>query len=98
MKDKKIVTKTSRELADTLGLHPSVALEWEVRSQISKRIIESFNKGDLNVTEVAKLAGTSRARVTKILKAHSIGISLDVLFRVLGAVGDEVKLTFKKAA
>jgi predicted XRE-type DNA-binding protein len=98
MKKKYLVTRTARELADLLGLHPSVAIEWEIRSQVSKRIIESFEKGDLNVTEVAKLAGTSRARVTKILKAHSIGISLDVLFRVLGALGDEVKLTFKKAA
>ena len=41
MKEKYLVTRTARELADALGLHPSVALEWEVRTQITKRINDS---------------------------------------------------------
>lgn len=98
MKKKHLVTRTSLELAELLGLTPADALEWEFRYSISKRIIESFKKGGFTVTEIAENAGTSRARVTNILKHNSSGISLDVLIRVLGAVGDKVKLTFKKAA
>lgn len=98
MKEKYLITKNARELAEALGLTAADALEWEFRYNITKRIIESFKKGDFTVTEVALGARTSRARVTKILKHNSSGISLDVLIRVLGAVGDKVKLTFQKAA
>lgn len=98
MKEKFVVTRTARELAEAIGLTAADALEWEFRYSVSKRIIESFKKGGFTVTEVAQNAGTSRARVTRILKHNSSGISLDVLIRVLGAVGDKVKITFQKAA
>lgn len=98
MKNKVFVAKNAKELAELLDLTPADALEWEFRHTVTMRIIESFSKRGYTVTEVAASAQTSRARVTKILKHHSVGISLDVLIRVLAAVGDEVKLTFKKAA
>lgn len=98
MKKKVYVTRNARELAELLDLTSGDALDWEIRISITQRIIESFSKRGYTVTEVAASAQTSRARVTKILKHHSVGISLDVLIRVLAAVGDEVKLTFKKAA
>jgi predicted XRE-type DNA-binding protein len=95
---KKVINKTSADLAESLGLNSSVAVEWEVRSSVTKKIIESATKSEITVTDLAKLASTSRSRVTKILKDDTYGISLDVLFRVLGAVGQNVKLSFKKAS
>lgn len=95
---KKVINKTSADLAESLGLNSSVAVEWEVRSSVTKKIIESANKKDMTVTDLAKLANTSRARVTKILKDDTYGISLDVLFRVLGATGQNVKLSYNKAS
>ena len=97
-KSKTVINKNATELAKTLGLTPSDALEWEVRHSITKKIIDTAKKQELSVTEIAKLAGTSRARVTKILKDDTSGISLDVLFRVLGATGQKVKLSYLKVA
>lgn len=97
-KSKKVTNKNSKELADSLGFSASDSVEWEIRHSVSKKIIEAVNKNALTVTQLAKDAGTSRARITKILKEDSIGISLDVLFRVLGATGYKVKISYSKAA
>lgn len=74
------------------------AIEWKVRNLITKRIIESATEKKLSATFIAKEAGTSRASVTKILKDDSFGTSIDVLIRILCAVGEEMKISFKKAA
>lgn len=97
-KNKVVVTKNSKELAAALGLSPLDAIEWEVRLMITNKIVSSAEQSDLTVTDIAKIAGTSRARITKILKNDTHGISLDVLVRVLGALGEEMKISFKKAA
>jgi transcriptional regulator with XRE-family HTH domain len=97
-KNKVVVTKNSKELAAALGLSPLDAIEWEVRLMITNKIISSSESSDLTVTDIAKIAGTSRSRITKILKNDTHGISLDVLVRVLGALGEEMKISFKKAA
>jgi predicted XRE-type DNA-binding protein len=97
-KTKTIINKTASDLADSLGLSSSDALEWEVRHSITEKIIDTAKKKELSVTQLAKDAGTSRGRVTKILKDDTFGISLDVLFRVLGATGQKVKLSYRKAA
>lgn len=56
------------------------------------------NKKELTITQVAQDSGTSRARITRILKNDNLGISLDVLLRVLAATGQKIELSFKKVA
>lgn len=90
------INTSTKDLAATLGLSPLEAMEWQIRHTITNKIIECAN--NYTVTEIAKTAGTSRARITKILKGDTFGISLDVLIRVLGAVGEEVKISFKRAS
>lgn len=96
-KSKTLTNKTPNELASSLGLSASDAIEWEVRYSVSQKIISAFEKSSLTITELAKLSKTSRARITKVLKENSVGISLDVLFRILGATGYKVKLSYVKA-
>lgn len=96
-KSKTVTNKTSRDLAKSLGLKASDAVEWEVRYSVTQQIIETVENKSISVTELARESGTSRGRVTKILKDDTLGISLDVLFRVLGATGQIVKLSYKKA-
>ena len=95
---KSIKNKTANDLAESLGLSASDAIEWEVRHSVTKNILETVKKKSLTVSQLAKDSGTSRARITRILKEDTQGISLDVLFRVLGATDQKVKLSYKKAA
>lgn len=97
-KNNTVVSKNSKELAEVMGLSHADAIEWEVRNVITKRIIESAKDKKLSAAIIAKAAGTSRARVTKILKDDSLGISIDTLVRILGAIGEEMKITFRRAA
>lgn len=98
MNHKPIKTKNSKQLASVLGLSNADAVEWEVRHSITEKIIETIRKNKLTITEVAKNAGTSRARITKILKGDSMGISIDVLIKIVASLGQTIKINFKKVA
>ncbi len=97
-RNKTVVTETSRDLAQILGLSESDAVEWDVRQSLTEKIIDTFKTKRLTVTGLAKDSRTSRARITRILKGDTWGISLDVLFRVLGAVGQRAEIRYKKVA
>ncbi len=98
MKQKKIISHDAKELARDMNLEECDVLEWELRYSITKKIIETFHDADKTITELASKARTSRARITHILKGNSQGISIDVLLKVLAAVGQNIKITYKKAA
>ena len=97
-KSKIIVSKSASDVAEAIGLPPSRAIEWKVRHQVTEKIGEIMQKEEWTISEVAKKAGTSRARVTNILKGDTEGISIDVLLRVLGSMGSSVRLSFKRVS
>jgi len=97
-KTKAIVTKTARELADFLGLSPADGVEMEVRADLNSKIVEIVEKKGLTHAQVAKLAKTSRTRVTALLNRNTNEISTDLMLRVLGALGYKAKLSFAKAS
>ena len=95
---KKTVSKNPKELAHALKLDESIVVEWELRRSLTERIIDVVKREHMKVTDIAKRAETSRARVTRILKGDTSGISLDVLARILGALGQKAKITYSKTA
>jgi len=97
-KIKVTVSRNPKEVAEAMGLDPCHAVEWELRYSVTKKIILTFQKSGQTVTSVAKKAQTSRARITRILKGDSHGISLDVLLRILAAVGQNITISYEKAA
>ena len=97
-KIKSVVVRHPHDLAESMGLTTADAAEWILRYSITEKIIETTKKNDLTVTQIAKRAKTSRARVTTVLKGDSQGISIDVLLRILGATGHTIKVSFAKAA
>ena len=66
-KVKPVVARNAKELAKALGLTPSDAVEFEIRSSLNDKIIEVVNERGLTHAQVAKLSHTSRTRVTAIL-------------------------------
>ena len=97
-KVKPMVARNARELAKALGLTPADGIEIEIRSDLNDKIIEVVNKRELTHLQVAKLAHTSRTRVTAILNRNTHDISTDLMLRVLASLGIHAKLQFKKAA
>lgn len=97
-KVKPVVARNARELAAVLGLTPADGLEIEIRSDLNDKIIEVVKKTGLTHDQVARLAHTSRTRVTAILNRNTQDISTDLMLRVLASLGVQAKLQFKSAA
>jgi predicted XRE-type DNA-binding protein len=97
-KTKTIITRTATELAEALGLSPAEGAEIALKSELNSKIIEVVRKKGLTHIQVAKLAASSRTRITAIMNRNTKNISIDLMLRVLGALGYAPKITFKKAA
>jgi predicted XRE-type DNA-binding protein len=93
-----VVARNARELAKVLGLAPADGMEIEFRSDLNDKIIEVVAKKELTHSDVARLAHTSRTRVTAILNRNTHDISTDLMLRVLASLGVQAKLQFKSAA
>lgn len=97
-RSKAIVTRTSSELAKALGLNPADGAEIQLRSDLNSKIVEIVQSKGLTHTQVARLARTSRTRVTAIMNRNTKDISTDLLLRVLYSLGYTAKIRFEKAA
>jgi predicted XRE-type DNA-binding protein len=97
-KTKAVVTRTAAELAAALGLRPAEGAEIELRSALNSKIITAVRRKGLTHAQVARLARTSRTRVTAIMNRNTRDISTDLLLRVLYALGYTAKITFQHAA
>jgi predicted XRE-type DNA-binding protein len=95
---KAMVTRTASELARALDLTPADGAEIELRSTLNSKIVEVVRRKDLTHSQVARLARTSRTRVTAIMNRNTKDISTDLLLRVLYALGWTAKISFRSAA
>lgn len=97
-KVKTVKTKTAEELAVALGLSPIDGAEIEFKSELNSKIIKIVEKSGITHAELAKLAGSSRTRMTALLNRNTMDISTDLMLRVLAALGYKAKLKVTKAA
>jgi predicted XRE-type DNA-binding protein len=93
-----VVARTAEELAEVLNLDPVEVLAWDFQIQLANRIAQEVSRRKLTHAQAAKLAGTSRSRMTAILNGGLVDISTDLLLRVLASLGIRVKPTFSRAA
>jgi predicted XRE-type DNA-binding protein len=96
MKVNPIIARNAVELAEVLGLSPADALEWEARRQINDKIVAAIKKSGLTHAQVAKVAGTSRSRVTAIVNRNRGQVSTDLMLRILTALGYRIKVSFAR--
>ena len=92
-KVKPVIARTPEALAEILGLPPADAREWQVRYALLKQLKEIVRKRKITHAAIAKLAGTSRTRVTAILNDRLENVSSDLLIRILGSLGYSVRVT-----
>ncbi|MBZ5700946.1 MAG: helix-turn-helix domain-containing protein [Acidobacteriia bacterium] len=97
-KSKAVAVRTAGDLAKALGLSPADGAELELRSDLNSKIIEVVRKKGLTHAQVARLARTSRTRVTAMMNRNTKDISTDLMLRVLYALGYSAKVSFGRAA
>jgi predicted XRE-type DNA-binding protein len=97
-KSKVVVTRTAAGLAKALGLTPGDGAELELRRDLNSKIVDVVGQKGLTHAQVARLARTSRTRVTATMNRNTTDVSTDLLLRVLYALRYTAKITFQKAA
>ena len=97
-KIKGVKVQTSSELAKFLGLDEAEGVDIEIRADLNSKIIQTVEKKGLTHAQVAKLAGTSRTRVTAIMNRNTLDVSTDLMLRVLSSLGVRAKIVFAKAS
>ena len=90
--------RASRELAQALGLSPVEGAELEVRAELNQKIIEAVKRKKITHAQLARLAGSSRSRMTALLNRRTDQISTDLMLRVLAALGYRARLTVSHVA
>ena len=95
---KSIAAKNATELAHQLGLSSADGAEIQLRSDLNDKIIEIVQKAGLSHAQVAKLARTSRSRITAILNRNTQDVSTDLMLRIIASLGYRAKITFSRAA
>ena len=95
---RKLIARNSRELADTIGLSAADHAALRVQFELVEEIGRELKRVGLTHAALARLAQTSRPRVTAILNGNLEGVSTDLLLRLLGVLGVRVELKFRRAA
>ena len=90
--------RTVEGLGPALRLSVADTAEIEFRSELTVALAKIIQAGRLTHAEIAKRAGTSRARVTAIANGNTQGVATDVLIRVLAATGYRTELRLKMTA
>ena len=93
---KPVVARTPEDLARALGLSAAHAKEWQVQYALLKKLKDIVRTRKLKHAEIARLAGTSRTRVTAILNDKLDHVSSDLLIRVLASLGYRVKIMIQR--
>ena len=88
---------TPQELAQELGLTGLHAQQWMVQHTLLKRLRRIVKDQKLTHNELAQRSGSSRTRVTAILNGNLDNVSTDLLIRLLGALGYQVKVSVSRA-
>jgi predicted XRE-type DNA-binding protein len=97
-KSKATVTRNAADLAKAFGLTPADGAKIALRSDLNSKIVEVVQRKGATHAQVARLARTSRSRVTAIMNRNTKDISTDLLLRVLYSLGYTAKIKFQKAA
>ena len=95
---KAVVARSSRELADVLGLSEADRAAIEVQLELAEQIALELRRAGMTHECLARLARTSRPRLTAILNGNLDGVSTDLLLRILAALGVRVQMRFHRAA
>ena len=97
-KIKTVKANTVAEIAKALDLTPAEGAEIAFRVNLNSEIIKIVKKKKITHVQLAKLAGSSRTRMTALLNRNISDVSTDLMLRVLSVLGYKTRLKIVKAS
>ena len=92
------IARNAHELARALDLAEADRQTMEIQMEIAEEIMREVDRQGLTHAALARLAGTSRTRITAILNGNLEQVSTDLLLRILASLGIRAKIAFSRAA
>ncbi len=93
-----LILRTPEEMAAAFNLPEEFAIELRFRRPLINKIIEIIKKDEITHAVIAKRVGTSRSRITALINNTGTGASIDLMIRVLNALGYQAEFKVKKIA
>lgn len=90
------VSKAALKISKDLGLSLMDAIIMDFKSKLYERASISIQKTSYTHDELAKLVGTSRARITRISNMGENSVSIEMLLKIIVTI--EEKLPLKLAS
>ena len=97
-KIKPVKARTAKDVFKALGLSSAQGAELVFRSELNTQIINIVKKKKITHTQLARLAQSSRTRITALLNRNISGVSTDLMLRVLSVLGYQAKVRVTKVA
>lgn len=88
------LSKHAKKLAADLGLSDVDAYLMELKSNLYQKAAKEIKSSDLTHQEIAKLVGTSRARITRLANMGENNVSIELLIKVIGSIEKEIPLKY----
>lgn len=86
------ISKNAKLLAEDLGLSPAEAALMELKSKLYENCASSISSSSLTHEEVAKLVGTSRARISRLSKLAEASVSLELLIKIVATLENKMPI------
>jgi predicted XRE-type DNA-binding protein len=91
MSARRVIARNSSELAEVLELSDADRIALELQMDLVEEIVRQTKRTGLTHQALARLAQTSRPRVTAIINGNLEGVSTDLLLRIFLHLGFECR-------
>ena len=90
------ISKAAKQLAEDLDLSLVDAAMMELKSKMYEECSASIVASDLTHEQIAKLVGTSRARITRISNLGETNVSLELLIKIVATLKNKMPVNISK--
>ena len=84
------VAKTSADLRQLLDLSDSDMALIQYKIKLSKLTVKAMKDSGLAVSKISKISGVARSKVSAIKNGSSVGVTCDLLIKIIAATGLEM--------
>ncbi|MCX6105039.1 MAG: XRE family transcriptional regulator [Proteobacteria bacterium] len=89
---KNTVNRSAQQIGEALGLSEGDIALMEYKADLSRIAVKSIAVSKMTVNEIVEKSGVSRSKVSAVKNGATIGVSIDLLLRIIAATGTRITI------
>ena len=89
---KNTVNRSAQQIGEALGLSEGDIALMEYKADLSRIAVKSIAVSEMTVNEIVEKSGASRSKVSAVKNGATIGVSIDLLLRIIAATGTRITI------